>query len=119
MSERVRTEVSPGSWERGPSPEDVRRQLEGRVETVEAARARYAVLESLLSGRRWKHRLRARPDAIPGMLRQEATLDEALNRIQRRVRILSAERPPRLLRGKVGWSQQATARRLLADWPSR
>ncbi|PTL84235.1 hypothetical protein [Vitiosangium sp. GDMCC 1.1324] len=44
--------------ERSPSPEDVRRQLEGRVETVEAARARYAALESLLSGRKWQHRLR-------------------------------------------------------------
>ncbi|QRN98996.1 hypothetical protein JRI60_08205 [Archangium violaceum] len=62
----------------------MRRQLEGRVETLEAAHARHALLESLLSGRRWKRRLRARPDVIPGVLRHEAALDEAVTRIQRR-----------------------------------
>lgn len=84
MSERVRTAVSSGPWVGLPSPEDVRRQLEGRVEVVEAARERYAALESLLSGGWWKHRLRRRPEALQAVLRHELAFHEALDRIQRR-----------------------------------
>ena len=87
MSERVRTDFSRGSLENGPSPEDVRRQLEGRVEVVEAARERYSRLESLLSERRWKRRLREQPGAIQEVLRHEPSLDEALSRIQRRAEV--------------------------------
>jgi hypothetical protein len=84
MSERVRTEVSPGSWVGAPSLEDARRQLEGRVEMVEASRERYAALEALLSGRGWKRRLRGRPEALQSVLRHEPAFHEALDRIQRR-----------------------------------
>ncbi|QRK10878.1 hypothetical protein JQX13_12870 [Archangium violaceum] len=51
------TESLRGLLAEAPSSEDVRRQLEGRLETVEAARERYAALESLLSGKKWKRRL--------------------------------------------------------------
>lgn len=84
MSERVRTEVSPGSWVGAPSLEDARRQLEGRVEMVEASRERYAALEALLSGRGWKRRLRGRPEALQSVLRHEPAFHEAQDRIQRR-----------------------------------
>lgn len=87
MSERVRTDFAQGSRESGPSAEDVRRQLEGRVEVVEAARERYSRLESLLSERRWKRRLREQPGAIQEVLRHESALDEALSRIQRRAEV--------------------------------
>jgi hypothetical protein len=84
MSERVRTDVSPGSWVGAPSLEDARRQLEGRVEMVEASRERYAALEALLSRRGWRRRLRGRPEALQSVLRHEPAFHEALDRIQRR-----------------------------------
>ncbi|MCY1081783.1 hypothetical protein [Archangium lansingense] len=62
----------------------MRRQLEGRVEVVEASRERYAALESLLSGKRWKRHLRAQLGALEAVLRHEAAFDEAMERIQRR-----------------------------------
>ncbi|WNG40155.1 hypothetical protein F0U61_45595 [Archangium violaceum] len=110
MSERERTHVSSGTWAHVPSPEDVRLQLEGRVEVVEAARVRYAGLESLLSGRGWKRRLRKQPEAIQAVLRHESELDEALSRIQRRAQadhwpeslpVLTAVREVLGLRGRL------------------
>ncbi|HEX5746532.1 MAG TPA: hypothetical protein VFZ09_09825 [Archangium sp.] len=65
----------------------MRRQLEGRVEVVEASRERYAALESLLSGARWKRRLRAQPGALDAVLRHEAAFHEAMERIQHRARV--------------------------------
>jgi hypothetical protein len=70
-----------------PSAQDMRRQLEGRVEVVEASRERYAALESLLSGGRWKRRLRAQPGAIEAVLRHEAAFHEAMERIQHRAQV--------------------------------
>ena len=51
--------MRPPSLIRPPSEEDTRRQLEGAVEVVEAALARYTALERCLSGRRWKRTLTA------------------------------------------------------------
>ncbi|HYO65433.1 MAG TPA: hypothetical protein VEU33_05070 [Archangium sp.] len=87
MSERLRTEAAAGSRVEVPSPEDMRRQLEGRVEVVESSRERYAALESLLSGTRWKRRLRARPGALEAVLRHEAAFHEAMERIQHRAQV--------------------------------
>lgn len=110
MSERVRMEGSPGSWERSLSVEDMRRQLEGRLETVEAARARYASLESLLSGSRWKRHLRGHPEALQAVLRQEPVFEEAQARIQRRAQtdqwpeespVLATVRETRALRARL------------------
>ncbi|MFL5357286.1 hypothetical protein [Archangium sp.] len=111
MSGRVHMGESPGSsWERGPSTEDVRRQLEGRLETVEAARARYASLESLLSGSGWKRHLREHPEALQAVLRQEPAFEEAQARIQRRTQtdqwpedlpVLATVRETRALRARL------------------
>lgn len=124
MSERERTNLSSGSMERVPSPGDVRLQLEGRVEVVEAARTRYAALESLLSGRRWTRRLRGQPEVIQAVLRHESELDEALTRIQRRAQadhwpeelpLLAAVREVRALRGRL----EVLVRKRLGDGSSR
>ncbi len=66
---------------------DVRRQLEGRLEVVEAARERYGTLEALLSGAGWKRRVRQRPGAIREVLAQESALEEALARVHRRAEV--------------------------------
>jgi hypothetical protein len=103
-------EGAPGSWERSLSTEDVRRQLEGRFETVEAARARYAALESLLSGPAWKRQLRGHPEALQAVLRQEPAFEEAQARIQRRAQtdqwpedlpVLATVRETRALRARL------------------
>jgi hypothetical protein len=82
MSERPRASVLPP--ERELSSEDLRRQLEGRLEIIEAARKRYATLEKQLSGLAWKRRLRAQADFLQEVIDQEAPLDEALTRARRR-----------------------------------
>jgi hypothetical protein len=82
MSERPRASLSPP--ERELSSEDLRRQLEGRLEIIEAARQRYATLEKQLRGVAWKRRLRNQTDFLLEVTAQEAPLDEALNRARRR-----------------------------------
>jgi hypothetical protein len=82
MSERPRALSPPQALEL--STEDLRRQLEGRLEVIEAARKRYATLEKQLSGIAWKRRLRAQPSVLQEVLDQEAPLDEALTRARRR-----------------------------------
>jgi hypothetical protein len=67
--------------------EDVRRQLEGRLEVVEAARERYGTLEALLSPSGWKRRVRERPGALREVLGQEVVLEEALARVHRRAEV--------------------------------
>jgi hypothetical protein len=110
MSERSRTAASPGSLAGAPSAEDVRRQLEGGLETVEAARECYAALESLLSGRKWKRRLGEQPEVLQAVLGQERVLEEALERVHRRARterwpeelpVLATVRQVRALRGRL------------------
>lgn len=81
MSERTRASVA---TPQGLSPEDVRRRLEGRAEVLEAARARYAALESLLASRRWKHRLRTKPGQVAQWREHEPEVAEALERAKRR-----------------------------------
>jgi hypothetical protein len=70
-----------------PSPEDTRRQLEGRLEVVEAACARYAAVERLLSSWHWQTRLRQQPEALRELLQHEPLLEEALARIRRRAEL--------------------------------
>jgi hypothetical protein len=82
MSERPRAPLSPA--ERELSSEALRRQLEGRLEIIEAARKRYAKLEKQLRGITWKRRLRTQADFLQEVIDQEAPLDEALNRARRR-----------------------------------
>lgn len=85
MSERLRaSRPNSSSPEREVSSEDLRRQLEGRLEVIEAARKRYATLEKQLSGIAWKRRLRVRAHLLQEVLDQEDSLDEALTRAHRR-----------------------------------
>lgn len=85
MSDRVRVEPELRSPTNAPpSPEDVRRKLEGRVEAVEAALGRYTALESVLNSGRWKRRLRQAHGAVHELLAHEAAVAEALTRIRRR-----------------------------------
>lgn len=115
MSERVRTESPPGSNTGDPSTEDVRRQLEGGLETVEDSRERYAALESLLSGRKWKRHVREQPEVLRAVLNHEPELEEALARVLRRAEterwpaelpVLATVRRVRALRERVEWLVQ-------------
>lgn len=114
MSERVRTEAPP-SLAAAPTAEDVRRQLEGRLETVEAARERYAALESLLLGKKWKRHLHEQAEVLQSVRGQEPALGEALERVLRRAEterwpealpVLATVRQVRALRERVEWLVQ-------------
>ncbi|MDY7227254.1 hypothetical protein [Hyalangium rubrum] len=87
MSERLRAPVSSSSPERELTLEDVRRTLEGRLEVIEAAQKRYAVLERRLKGAGWKRRLRAWRGFSKEVLQHEAELAEALSRARRRAEL--------------------------------
>lgn len=84
MAERIR---SGGVTGEALSAEDIHRRLEGRAEVLEAARARQAVLVSVLGARRWKRQLRARPELIPQWLEHQPAVTEALERTRRRAEV--------------------------------
>jgi hypothetical protein len=85
MSERLRVPPSHASApERELTLEDVRRRLEGRMELIEAASKRYALLEKRLKSISWKDQLRARPELAHEVLAQEDLLEEAISRTRRR-----------------------------------
>jgi hypothetical protein len=44
---------------------------------------------------------------------------DARTPVWKRLHFQTIDRPQKSLSGKVDWSQQATAERLLADWPTR
>jgi hypothetical protein len=88
MSERLRAPPAhPSAPERQLSSEDLRRQLEGRWEIIEAAQRRYATLEKRLRGVSWKRRLRAQDSLFQEVLNQEGPLEEALGRARRRMEL--------------------------------
>ncbi|AKJ03720.1 hypothetical protein ATI61_11931 [Archangium gephyra] len=68
------------------SSEDVRRQLEGRLEVLETAHAHYRALEEALQKPKWKLHLRPRLEMLRETLRQEPALVEALERLHHRAR---------------------------------
>jgi hypothetical protein len=76
----------PLEGKRFPVSKDIRRQLEGGIETLEAAHARYVFLEKVLSGRRWQQRTLRRLDALRELVRQEPVIEEALARLHQRTR---------------------------------
>ncbi|NTX65755.1 hypothetical protein HUA74_34355 [Myxococcus sp. CA051A] len=84
MTERVHAAKESSE---GPTAEDVRVQLEGRAEVLEAALRRAATLEAVLRGRGWKRRWRAHPTLVSEWLAEEATVEEALERTSRRARV--------------------------------
>jgi hypothetical protein len=83
MSERLRTHGA-NQTERAPSPEDIRRRLEGRAEIIEAARKRYADLERGLERGSWRGWLKSQRKLVSELLGQEPELAEALSRARRR-----------------------------------
>jgi hypothetical protein len=68
------------------SSEDVRRQLEGRLEVLETAHAHYRALEEALQKPKWKLHLRPRLEMLREAIRQEPALVEALERLHHRAR---------------------------------
>lgn len=67
-----------------PVSSDLRRGLEGGIETLEVARARYALLRKSLRGRRWRERTAQRLEALRELIRQEPEVEDALARLYRR-----------------------------------
>lgn len=89
--------TEPAPWLQTPPPrekprrtprasEDIRRQLEGGLEVLEAAHAHYTTLEKALQEPRWKLNLRLRLDMLREARRQEPALEEALERLHHRAR---------------------------------
>jgi hypothetical protein len=66
--------------------DDFRIQLEGRLERLEQAQGLYASLTRLLSGPGWQCRLRKNPGVLEAVRAQEASIVEALERVERRAR---------------------------------
>ncbi|WP_375765791.1 hypothetical protein NR798_29290 [Archangium gephyra] len=66
---------------------DIRRQLEGGIETLEAAHARYTFLEKALRHKHWQHAVMARLETLREQVRQEPALLESLARLLQRARV--------------------------------
>ena len=65
--------------------EDLRRQLEGGLEVIEAALARYRTLSSALGRRGWKAKLRLQSAMLEEAVTREPAVLEALAALKRRV----------------------------------
>ncbi|WNG49941.1 hypothetical protein F0U60_41835 [Archangium minus] len=63
---------------------DIRRQLEGRFDALEAARKPYAELEGLLRSWKWERLLHANLELLREVTRQEPVLEELLVRLHKR-----------------------------------
>jgi hypothetical protein len=63
------------------APEDLRRQLEGRLELIEDVLSGYRRLEAALKhGQGWRRRLRAETSCVAGVLERDAACLEAMER---------------------------------------
>jgi hypothetical protein len=69
-----------------PVSTDVRYKLEGGIETLEAALARYAILEKALRSLAWQRKTLRRLDTLRELVRNEPAVEEALTRLHRRAR---------------------------------
>ncbi|NOK22965.1 hypothetical protein [Corallococcus carmarthensis] len=83
MSERSR----PSAVLPGLTVADVERQLEGRAEVLAAARRSHAELRKVLSGPRWRRALLRRPERVPALVAEARSVEEALERVQRRAEL--------------------------------
>ncbi|MCP3141698.1 hypothetical protein [Pyxidicoccus xibeiensis] len=88
MSERTRPRGG-GPVEGQSTLEDLRRQLEGRLELLEAMLPRYRSLSDALKGRRWQRRLRERASFVEEVLARDAACLEAMERATRRAELES------------------------------
>ena len=66
---------------------DIRRQLEGGIETLELAHARYVLLETALREKHWQEAVQERLDTLGELIRQEPECEEALARLLQRARV--------------------------------
>jgi hypothetical protein len=66
---------------------DIRRQLEGGIETLEAALARYSLVEKALRQKRWQEEILARLETLRELIDQEPGLLESLTRLRQRARV--------------------------------
>ncbi len=69
------------------TPEDLRRQLEGRLELIEEALERYGWLEDALKDRDWQRLLRSQLALVARAVEGEAACAEALERATRRAEV--------------------------------
>jgi hypothetical protein len=69
-----------------PVSEDIRRQLEGGIETLEAAHRRYVLLEKALQREQWQHEVLTRLEPLREQIREEPDVVEALTRLRQRCR---------------------------------
>ncbi len=69
-----------------PVSEDIRRKLEGGIEKLETAHARYTLLLKALRARKWQERTLRRLNTVRELVRQEPEIQEALARLQQRAR---------------------------------
>ncbi|WP_147450298.1 hypothetical protein [Corallococcus carmarthensis] len=83
MSERSR----PSAVLPGLTVADVERQLEGRAEILAAARRPHAELRKALSGPRWRRALMRHPERVPALVAESRSVEEALERVQRRAEL--------------------------------
>jgi hypothetical protein len=90
---------------------DVRRQLEGGIEELEKAHARYTLLAKLLKRQPWQSGVQARIEVLREGIRQEPTVLEMLTRLDHRARAeawpdtepaLVLARQVRALRSRLG-----------------
>jgi hypothetical protein len=66
---------------------DIRRQLEGGIETLELAHARYVLLEKAMRETHWQEAVQERLDTLVELIRQELECEEALARLLHRARV--------------------------------
>lgn len=66
--------------------EDIHRQLEGGIETLEAAHRSYVLLEKALRREQWQHEVLARLETLREQVHQESEVVEALTRLRQRCR---------------------------------
>ncbi len=73
---------------RRPAMDALRIQLEGALEIIAVARARYGEVIDCLRSPRWVQRLASRPDLLRDLSADEASLESAVDRVKRRGAVL-------------------------------
>jgi hypothetical protein len=98
-----RRATAPGPRTRLLVSTDIRRQLEGGIEFLEAAHTRYVLLEKALRRKQWQHAVQERLETLREQIRQEPELDEVLARVHQRGRVEGwpEEEPALVLAQKV------------------
>ncbi|MFP2904219.1 hypothetical protein ACLESD_03910 [Pyxidicoccus sp. 3LFB2] len=101
MSERAPEQLRPAS-----NLDELRRQLEGGLESIESASPCYERLRDALRGSKWREQLWERPGLVAEVLARDASCAEALERGLRRA-------------AQEGWHEDAPAVRTLREARAR